>query len=247
MLKRERLTYILKQINLHNKVLSSDLSLQLKVSEDTIRRDLNELAEGGEILKVHGGALSKSFHFPLQQTEVYAKDDKHIIAQKTLKLIHNGMILLVGGGTTMIELARLIPDNLNITFFTVSPWVALELAEHPRVDVHLIGGRLVKNTQITTGTEVIDLLSDIRVDLCLLGTNSLSPDEGLTDSDWDVVQVKKAMVKSAKKVAVLSIAEKLGSVQKMRICGFNDIDYLITNLAPEDASLKAYQQVVQLI
>jgi DeoR/GlpR family transcriptional regulator of sugar metabolism len=63
MLKKERQAYIIQQINVHNKVLSSDLSVQLDVSEDTVRRDLQELAEEGKLIKVHGGALSKSFHF----------------------------------------------------------------------------------------------------------------------------------------------------------------------------------------
>ena len=112
MLKEERQAYIIKQINVHNKVLSSDLSVQLAVSEDTVRRDLNELAESGKILKVYGGALSKSFHYPFQQNDVYAKDAKKIIVQKTMNLIKSGMVLLAGGGTTMIEWARSLPDNI---------------------------------------------------------------------------------------------------------------------------------------
>ena len=87
MLKRERHAYIIKQINLHNKVLSSDLSNELRVSEDTVRRDLIELAEMGKIVKVHGGALSKSFHFPFQHLEVYAQNDKKAIAEKALGLL----------------------------------------------------------------------------------------------------------------------------------------------------------------
>jgi len=118
MLKEERQAYIIHQINLHNKVLSSDLSVQLNVSEDTIRRDLNELAENGQVLKVYGGALSKSFQFPFQDGNVYAKESKKEIAKKAISLIQNGMTVLVGGGTTMIELARLIPNDVQCTFFT---------------------------------------------------------------------------------------------------------------------------------
>ena len=76
MLKEERLNYIISQINIHNKVLSADLSVQLDVSEDTVRRDLNELTESGQIIKVHGGAISKSFHYPFAEREVYKKDAK---------------------------------------------------------------------------------------------------------------------------------------------------------------------------
>ncbi len=247
MLKEERQAHIIKQINLHNKVLSSDLSVQLDVSEDTIRRDLNELSESGKILKVHGGALSKSFHYPFQQIDAYAKDAKKEIARKTLGLIQNGMILLASGGTTMIELARMIPDSLNCTFFTVSPLVALELAERPNIEVILLGGQLSKNAQITTGSQVVSQLADIKVDLCLLGANSVSIEGGITDSDWEVVQIKKAMVKAAQKTAIVSIAEKLDSIQKMKVCNLNTIDYLITDLNITDEKVAPYNKIVKVI
>jgi DeoR/GlpR family transcriptional regulator of sugar metabolism len=247
MLKEERHAYILKQINLHNKVLSSDLSEQLVVSEDTIRRDLNELAESGKILKVHGGALSKSFHYPFQQVDAYAKDAKKEISRKALSLIQNGMTVLASGGTTMIELVRMIPDHLTCTFFTISPLVALELAEKPNLQVILLGGQLSRNAQISIGSKVVSELSDIKVDLCLLGANSVSLEEGITDSDWEVVQVKKAMIKSAQKTAIVSIAEKLNSIQKLKVCNLNSIDYLITDLNAQDSLLTNYAKSVHVI
>jgi len=91
MLKEERQSYILRQINLHNRVLSADLSEKLKVSEDTIRRDLNELAETGKVTKVYGGALPKYYHFPFQENEVYAREEKKAIAVKEAKLINQEM------------------------------------------------------------------------------------------------------------------------------------------------------------
>lgn len=237
MLKKERHTFIMKQINLHNKVLSSDLSQQLNVSEDTVRRDLNELDEAGKLLKVHGGALSKSFHFPFHQNEVYAQESKKQVALKAISLIKEGMVVLTGGGTTMIEMAKLIPEDLEATFFTISPLVALELAEHPRLTVILIGGQLSKNAQINIGASVINDLSEIKVDVCFLGANGIDVKEGITDSDWEVVQVKKAMIKSTAKVVILSIAEKLNSVQKMRVCGLNQVTHFITDLDPESEDL----------
>lgn len=247
MLKEERQNYIIKQINLHNKVLSSDLSVQLNVSEDTIRRDLNELAESGKILKVHGGALSKSFQYPFQEHNTYAKDSKKEIARKTLSLIKNDMILLVSGGTTMIEFARMFPENLTCTIFTISPLVALELAEKSKVNIILLGGQLSKSAHINTGSLTISQLSDIKVDLCIQGANSVSIEDGLTDSDWEVVQIKKVMLKSALKTAIVCIAEKLNSSQKLRVCNLNAIDYLITDLNPNDQLLNDYVSQVQVI
>jgi DeoR/GlpR family transcriptional regulator of sugar metabolism len=241
MLKKERHAFIIRQINLHNKVLSSDLSTQLDVSEDTVRRDLNELSDSGKLLKVHGGALSKSFHFPFHKNEVYAQEAKKTVAHKAIELIKEGMVILTGGGTTMIELAKLIPSDLEATFFTISPLVALELAEHAKLTVILIGGQLSKNAQINIGASVINDLSEIKVDMCFLGANGIDIKEGITDSDWEVVQVKKAMIKSTSKVAILSISEKLNSIQKMKVCNIRDIDYIITELEslPEFFDLKS--------
>src|SRR4029079_16752715 len=106
MLKRERQAYILQQVNLHNKVLSSSLSEEINVSEDTIRRDLQELAEEGKIIKVHGGALSQSFNYINYPTsKVYSHTQKRSIAQKVVELIKDGMFIVTTGGTTIIELA----------------------------------------------------------------------------------------------------------------------------------------------
>jgi DeoR/GlpR family transcriptional regulator of sugar metabolism len=243
MLKKERHAFIMRKINLHNKVLSSDLSSQLDVSEDTVRRDLNELSDSGKLLKVHGGALSKSFHFPFEKNEVYAQDAKKTVAIKAIELIKEGMVVLTGGGTTMIELAKLIPSDLEATFFTISPLVALELAEHSKLTVILVGGQLSKNAQINIGASVINNLSEIKVDMCFLGANGIDIKEGITDSDWEVVQVKKAMIKCSSKIVILSIAEKLNSVQKMRVCGLNEVTHFITELNPADAELKAYKEL----
>ncbi|MHA4811216.1 DeoR/GlpR family DNA-binding transcription regulator [Flavitalea flava] len=242
MLRKERLKNIMREINLHNKVLSADLSAQLSVSEDTIRRDLKELAEEGVILKVHGGAMSKSFHYPFEgQNQVYALAAKQTIAEKANGLFKKNMSILIEGGTTIMEIAKKIPENLQATFFTLSPKVAIALSEHEQLEVMSIGGKLGKNSNLHTGASVINELSGIKVDLCMIGANALSVQEGLTDSDWEVVQVIKAMIRSAKKVAVVSIAEKLKSVQRLKICDLNAIDYLITELPPENPVLADFQ------
>jgi DeoR/GlpR family transcriptional regulator of sugar metabolism len=147
----------------------------------------------------------------------------------------------------MIELARLVPKDIQCTFFTISPLVALELAEKENLEVFLLGGKLSRNTNVVSGSQVINELSDIKVDLCLLGTNSLSVEEGVTDSDWEVVQIKKAMIKSSQKLGVLSIVEKLNSNQKLRVCQLKDITYLITDLNPKHPSLEEFSKQITVI
>lgn len=242
MRKEERHKLIMREINLHNKVLSADLSALLNISDDTVRRDLKELAETGKLLKVHGGAASKSFVSPFNtQNEVYALNEKRKIAEKTLKLIKNEMVILTEGGTTILELAKMIPENLKVTFFTISPQVAITLSDHSNLEVITIGGKLNKNANLHVGASVINQLVDIKVDLCLLGANAFSSEEGLTDMDWDIVQVKKAIIRSSKKTAVLSISEKLNTAQRIRICDPNHINYLITELPPESPLLANYR------
>jgi DeoR/GlpR family transcriptional regulator of sugar metabolism len=240
LLKKERHDYIIKQINLHNKVLSSELSIELQVSDDTIRRDLGELAEAGEIIKVHGGALSRSYHFPSQQNNVYAQSAKKEIAQKAISLIKEGMIVLTEAGTTMLEMVRLIPDTLEATFFTVSPLMALELAERPLLKVFLIGGQVDLYSQISVGEKPVSELADIKVDLCFLGANAIDAKEGLTEPDWKVAQVKKAMIRASSKLAVITISEKLNTTHKMKVCGTANIDFLVTELNSSDKRLELY-------
>ena len=141
MLKEERYKIIMKEINLHNKVLSVDLSTLLNVSEDTIRRDLKELADENRIIRVHGGAISKSFVRPfIADNNIYAHEEKKKIASKALSLIQNNMTLLLEGGTTILELANQIPRKLNLTVFTVSPQIAITLSCHENINVYTIGG-----------------------------------------------------------------------------------------------------------
>lgn len=247
MFKNERHVYILRQINLHNKVLSSDLSTQLQVSEDTIRRDLAELADAGELIKVHGGALSRSYHYPVQQNTVYAQEEKKIIAKKAVELIKPGMTVLTEAGTTMQEMVRMIPDNIEATFFTVSPLMALELAEHPMLTVILLGGQIDMPSQITIGEKPVSELSQIKVDFCFLGVNAIDAKAGLTEMDWKVAQVKKAMIQCADKLAILTISEKLNTAFKMKLCSPRTIDYLITELKPGDKKLSAYKKNMHIM
>lgn len=241
MLKKERQAYILHQVNLHNKVLSSTLCTEIQVSEDTIRRDLQELAEEGKVIKVHGGALSHSFSevsFPFNG--VYSLSEKKIIAQKAIPLISNGMFVLTSGGTTILELARSLPPQLRATFISGSIPAILEYMHHPNIEVILVGDKISKNSKITVGSEAIAKIKQMKADICFLGTNAIDAEHGITDNDWEVVQLKKAMIESSKKVVCLSISEKVNTVQPIRVCGLDKIDMLITELAPEDELLKPY-------
>ncbi len=241
MLKRERQAYILHQVNLHNKVLSNSLSSEMEVSEDTIRRDLHELSETGKLIKVHGGALSPSFNklaFPLNN--VYAQTNKRIIAQKAAALVNDGMFVLTGGGTTIIELARALPLNLSATFVSGSIPAIVEYMNHPTIEVIVLGDKVSKVSKITVGADALSRIKNLKADICFLGINAIDMEMGITDNDWDVVQLKQQMIASSQKNVCLTISEKINTTQPIHVCAVNKIDILITELPADDPLLKPY-------
>jgi DeoR/GlpR family transcriptional regulator of sugar metabolism len=241
MLKKERQEFILHQLNLHNKILCADLSNKMGVSDDTIRRDLQELAQGDKLIKVHGGALSKSFHTAFDRKMVYNLEDKHIIAQKTAALVQSGMYILTSGGTSILEFAQSLDANLNATFFTCSLNAAIEFAHHPSIEVVMIGDKVANDSMLTTGASAVQTIESIQADLCILGINSLDTQFGLSENDWEVVQIKKAMIKASKKTICIGISEKLNSQQKIKVANLDEIDILITELDPSDPKLLPFK------
>lgn len=241
MLKRERQAYIIHQVNLHNKVLSNTLSSQTDVSEDTIRRDLQELDEKGKLIKVHGGALSHAFNdITYPSRKIYSQDSKRIIGEKAAQLIKDGMFVLTGGGTTIIEMARSLPVNLSATFISGSIPAIVEYMHHPKIEVIVIGDKLSKNSKITLGAHAMAKINTFKPDLCFLGINALDLQHGITDSDWDVAQIKQAMITASQKVVCLTISEKINSIQPVKVCDLNRVDVLITELPTGHPLLKPY-------
>lgn len=240
MLKKERQNYILHQINLHNKVLTADLCAAIDVSEDTIRRDLQELSDEGRLFKVHGGALSLSFHSSFRCSNIYAANEKRVIASKAVQLIKDGMYVMTTGGSTILEMIRMLPEQLTATFITTSIPAAVEYLQHPNIKLIQIGDIVSKQAQMAVGGQAIRQIRQIQADLCILGTNAIDSQKGITDSDWEVVQVKQAMIESSEKVMSVAIAEKLDTVQRINVCEAKDIDFLITEKPSNDLSLIPY-------
>jgi len=241
MLKKERQAYILHQVNLHNKVLCADLSVHMKVSDDTVRRDLQELSEEGKVIKVHGGALSPSFHTGVAASgNIYSYSNKQIIARKAISLLKDGMYVMTGGGTTILEMARTLPVQLNATFISGSIPVVYEYMNHPSIHVIVIGDKVSKQAKMTVGSEAISRIKEIKADLCFLGINAINLENGVSDNDWEVVQLKKAMISSANKLVCLTISEKINTSQPLQVCALGNIDILITELPPDSDLLTPY-------
>lgn len=242
MLKQERHQQILKELAEKRKVLSVDLSKILQVSEDTIRRDLNELNDKHLLHKVHGGAL------PLENTILSYNQrsnteiaKKGHIAKKALELIHNGQVILMSGSTINLELAKIIPSNIKATIFTYSLPIALELTKHPLIEVIFLGGKLNKSAQVTVGIDVINAISSIKADICFMGVGGINVNRGMTEQDWEVAHIKKHMINNSDYTVAMCLNERIKSNRSFTIVPIEQIDCIITDLDEKDTKLKGFK------
>jgi DeoR/GlpR family transcriptional regulator of sugar metabolism len=243
MLKEERQNYILEKLRELNRVKSNELAIELDVSEDTIRRDLNQLSHNGLILKVHGGALSTHQKlYSYNESSVFNRENKIAIAEKAISLIKEGQTIIISGGTTNLELARLIPHDLKITIYTYSLTIAMQLTEHPNAEVIIIGGKLNKDALVTVGVNVVKVLSKIKADICFLGTSGLDIEEGITEVGYEVSFIKRVMIASSQMAITLVTSDKLNTTQRYPVCDLNEIHKIITELSPDDPLLYPFMR-----
>lgn len=243
--KKNRHQIILKEIHLHNRVILSDLMRTLNVSMDTVRRDVKELDELKHLKKVHGGAVSNGFNIHSDHTrKIYEYENKSIIAKKAISLLNHGDVVLISGGSTNLEFAKLIPKGMNLTFFTPSLPMAVELlsSSSKKYKVHLIGGELSRGSQLVMGASSISLLAEITADICFLGTGYLDFEKGITEPDWEIAQLKKAMIKASKKLVSLTISKKLNTFNRFKVCDVIALNALVTELEPDSSMLEKFRE-----
>jgi len=234
MLKAERQNIILEELRAFNRVKSSRLCDLLSVSEDTVRRDLNELETKGQLKKVHGGAISLSFIPSFKKREVIEIQTKHEIAKKAASLIEEDMVLIIDGGTSNLQLTNLLPTDKKLTIFTNSIPVASKLCEYPNIDGVLLGGNILRKGYTTIGYQTVEPLLEIHADMCFLGITSIDIKAGLTEANRQETTIKKAIIKASNKVATLAISNKINTKQPFMVCDLDHLDILITELDPTD-------------
>ena len=230
MLKEERFQVILSQLGQDQKVHLVELSQILKVSEDTIRRDIKELADQGLLKSVRGGAVPHSpgphrFHDRIE----YGNEQKGIIAKKALDFLKDGQVVIFDGGTSAMLIAQALPKDIRLTVVTNSFPIANILEVHEKVEVLFAGGRLLKNSFVTIGNETIQFFKKFRADICFLGICSIHSELGVTGPDYEESEVKKAMIESSREIIALATIEKLGTAEAYYVCPTNQLTTIITD------------------
>lgn len=230
MLAEERRKQILERLALNGQVLAADLVRDFSVSEDTIRRDLKELADAGALKKVHGGAVISTtvpYDYTARSTANVASKDK--IAKRAVSLVEDGMLIFVDGGTTAAQIVNHLRPDLKATFVTHSLSTARALSVLRRSEIILLGGRVVTELLITTGPESIELCKQFKPALSIISVHGITVADGCTVENYDDALIKREFIRNSADVAVLAGEEKLGFVASYLVANLIDVSYLICN------------------
>ena len=244
MLTRQRKDYILEVLKEQGQVIAKSISRELQLSEDTIRRDLRELAAEGRLQRVHGGALPASpaiVDFAGRQQQ--APDEKLAIGRAAAKLIHPGQVVILDGGTSTLQVVAHLPLDLRATVVTHSPTIAVALVQHANIEVVLIGGRLFKHSVVTVGAAAVEAIARIRADLFFMGVTGIHPDAGLTTGDLEEAHIKRALSASAAETHVLLTAEKINAASPYLIAPLSDIDGIVVDAGISQETLEPYERL----
>lgn len=246
MLTRQRKELLLNLLKQDGQIVAKALSEQLGLSEDTIRRDLRELAREGLLQRVHGGALPlppSPAMGNFSQRQQIAGEAKPAIGQAAAAMVEPGQVVFIDGGTTAVQLARQLPQALRATVVTHSPSVAVELVDHPLVDVIMVGGRLFKHSIVAMGPAALAAIAGIRTDLYFMGVCSLHPDLGLSTGDYDEAGIKRAISHAARRTVVLASPEKLDTAAPYQIAPLSQVDAIVVQAGTPETLLAPYRRL----
>lgn len=228
MLTEQRKRHLLSLLKQDGRIVAKSVAAGLGLSEDTIRRDLRELAAEGLLQRVHGGALPASPAVGTLATRLsIGAADKAAIGRYAASMIRPGQTVFVDGGTTAMQLVNHLDHRLMATIVTHSPLVAGALADHA-VDVLLIGGKLFKHSMVSVGVAALRAVSEIRPDIFFMGVTGVHPTAGLTTGDPEEAAMKRAIADTAAELVVMASSEKIGAASPFVIAPIERTDILIT-------------------
>lgn len=243
MLTAERKALVLDLLARDGRVVARDLADRLDISEDTVRRDLRELAAEGRLIRVHGGAMPVSpatQDFATRRT--VATESKQAVAAAAAALVEPGQTVFVDGGTTSLALCHQLPLSLRASVITHAPTVAVALNDHPGVEVLLIGGRMYPHSVVTVGAVALEQLDGMRADLFFMGVSGIDPKAGLTTGDVEEAAMKRAFLQRAAETYVLASAEKFGTTARFRVAALADVTAAIHDADADPKHLRAIER-----
>ncbi|NLR95349.1 DeoR/GlpR transcriptional regulator [Rhizobium sp. P38BS-XIX] len=242
MLTSQRKALLLDRLRRDGQIVAKSLADDLGLSEDTIRRDLREMAAEKLLKRVHGGALPLSPALPdFTARQAVSSDAKRRLGAYAASMIQPGQTVFLDGGTTNAEIARQLPRDLAVTIVTHSPTIAGELEHHPLAEVILIGGKLYKHSMVATGAITMAAIASIRADIFFLGATAIHPARGFSTGDFEEAAIKRHIAQCSAETYVLATSEKLDAASPCQILPLQSVSGLIMPAEVPDASLAPYR------
>lgn len=232
MYAEERQQEIVRLARADGRVDVTTLAESLKVTAETIRRDLTSLERAGVLRRVHGGAIPVErigFEPALAARDSVLINEKERIAKAALAELPDEGAVILDAGTTTARMAQAIPTDRELTVVVNSPVLASTLGTRSNLNVLLLGGRVRGKTLATVDDWALRPLTELYVDVAFLGTNGCSVERGLTTPDPAEAAVKRAMIAAARRTVVLADHTKIGNDYLARFGTLDDIDLLITD------------------
>lgn len=241
MLTSQRKSLILDMLRREGQVVAKRVAEEFSLSEDTIRRDLRELAAEGLLRRVHGGAMPVSPDLPDFSTRrAVSSDAKQRLGARAAGLVREGQMIFLDGGTSTAEIARALPREIAFTVATHSPTIAAELEHHPTAEVILIGGPLYKHSMVAVGAAAMTQISLLRPDIFFLGATAVHPARGLSTGDFEEAAIKRHIAASSGETYVPITAEKLDASSPCTIMPVSDIAGMIVEKGIDEERLAPY-------
>jgi DeoR family transcriptional regulator, carbon catabolite repression regulator len=244
MIKEERFDHILGLLKQKGKVTYDMLALDLEVSEDTIRRDIELLHNNGLLSKVRGGAISISKN-PLnfQDRASYLSDGKQTIARKAQQFIKNGQTVFMDGGTTICAIAAHLPLNSSLRIVTNNIALIPILSKFKDIEIIVLGGIYNKHTETNLGAKTCEDIRNYIADVYFMGACAIQSKFGITSTFNDEAEVKRIMLHNAKQIIALGNIEKINNTESFKVCDLEDVSALITDLPSDDSKLDNYRNL----
>jgi DeoR/GlpR family transcriptional regulator of sugar metabolism len=228
MLTSERKRLILDCLRRDGRVVAKPLAAELGLSEDTIRRDLREMARDKLLARVHGGALPIAPELPDFTTrKSVATDEKDRLAARAAALIEPGMTVFLDGGTTNESLARHLPKNAGLTVVTHSPTIASVLEPRADLDIWLIGGRIYRHSMVAVGAAAAEAIGRLRPDIFFMGVTAVHGHHGFSTGDAEEAAIKRLISRQSRQTWVIATLHKLDAASPCTIVPLGEVTGLV--------------------
>jgi len=235
MLAAERKQYIKEKLQNDKKVVVADLAEYFEVTEETIRRDLMKLESEGVAKKIYGGAIvseNTNIDLPYSVRILTNVEQKQKIAEVVEPMIPESSNVMFDGSSTALFIVKALKIKKNLTVITTSSEIICELSSKSTWKVFATGGRLKEGGYAFVGARAVEAIKSFHVDAAVFSCKGIDMQEGITDSNDDDAEIKKAIIHTAKKKILAIDSTKFNAVSLVGVANFDDIDVVVTDKDP---------------